>query len=149
MLGPSWMDPIVSFMTDVVLSSKAKKVEKVQSTSAWFCLSKDKTLYQWSFKGPYLLCLHLGDVEGRLTELHGGICRSHMGGWSLAHQAMTRGFWWPNMQRDAAKYVKKCDQCQKDSPYPPVGREPKPDLQPVALRPIGVKHRGVFSLGHW
>ena len=29
----SWMDPIVSFMTDVFLPSKAKKVEKVRRTS--------------------------------------------------------------------------------------------------------------------
>jgi len=30
-------------------------------------------------------------------------------GKSLSYREMTQGFWWPNMQRDAAEYVKKCD----------------------------------------
>ena len=34
-------------------------------------------------------------------------------GVSLAHQAMTQGFWWPKMRNDAAEYVQKCEQCQK------------------------------------
>ena len=73
------MDPIVSFITDNVLSSEAKEVEKKRRTSARFWLSKDKRLYRQSFGGPYLLCLHPRDVEGLLTELHGGICGSYGG----------------------------------------------------------------------
>ena len=26
---------------------------------------------------------------------------------------MAQGFWWSNMQQDAAEYVKKCEQCQR------------------------------------
>ena len=44
--------------------------------------------------------------------MHEGICGSHTGGSSLAHRAITQGYWRPNMQ----KYVKKCDQCQRYSP---------------------------------
>ena len=51
-----------------------------------------------------------------MAELHDGVCGSHVGGRSLAHQAMTQGFWWPQMQKDAAEYVHKCEQCQKHAP---------------------------------
>ena len=55
-------------------------------------------------------------TELLLEELHEGICRSHTGGRSLAHKAITQGYWWPNMQRKAQEYVKKCDQCQRFAP---------------------------------
>ena len=70
-------------------------------------------MYKRSFSGPYLLCVHLEASELILEELHEGICGNHTGGRSLAHRAITQGYWWPNMQREAHEYVKKCDQCQR------------------------------------
>ena len=52
-------------------------------------------------------------TESLLEELHEGICESHTGGKSLAHRAITQGYWWPNMQWEGQEYVKKCDQCQR------------------------------------
>ena len=103
------MDPIISFISYGVLPSEAKEAKKIQRISARFQLSKDKRLYRPSFGGPYLLCLHPRVVKGLLTELHEGICDSHMVGRSLVHRVMMQGFWWPNMQRDVVEYVKKCD----------------------------------------
>ena len=74
-----------------------------------------------SFSDPYLLCIHLEAVkllleELHLEKLHEGICGSHTEGRSLSHRALTQGYWWPNMQKEAQDYVKKCDQCQRFSP---------------------------------
>ena len=55
-------------------------------------------------------------TETLLEELYEGIWGSHTGGRSLAYRAITQGYWWPNMQREAQKYVKKCDQCQRFEP---------------------------------
>ena len=59
-----------------------------------------------------------------LVELHDGVCGSHVGGRSLAHRAVTQGFWWPQMQKDVAEYVRKCEQCQRHAPliHQPVGQ---------------------------
>ena len=38
------------------------------------------------------MCLHLEKVNELLAELYDGVCGSHVGGRSLAHQAMTEGF---------------------------------------------------------
>ena len=50
------------------------------------------------------------------SQVHEGIFGGHSGGRSLTHRAMTQGFWWSNMQREAIDYVKKSDQCQRHAP---------------------------------
>ena len=74
-------------------------------------------MYKQSFSGPYLLCIHPEASEIILEELHKGIYGNHIGGKSLAHKAITQGYWWPNMQKEALEYMKKCDQCQRFAPY--------------------------------
>ena len=63
-----------------------------------------------------MLCVNPELTESLLEELHEGIYESHTGGRFLAHRAITQGYWWPNMQKEALKYVRKCDQCQRFSP---------------------------------
>ena len=92
---------------------KLIKYGEVRRKATRFWLSKNQKLYKRSFSGPYLLCVHPDMIESLLEELHEGICGSHIGGRSLAHRATTQGYWWPNMQREAQEYVKKCDHCQQ------------------------------------
>ena len=112
---PSWLDPYVAFLSDGSLPVDGKDAEEVRRTSSLFWLFKDKKLYRRSFEGPYLLCLHLSTTK-LSSKLHKGVCGRHLGGRSLAHRVMTQGTWWPNMQRETAEYVKKCDQCQRHAP---------------------------------
>ena len=81
-----------------------------------YWVSEEGSLYRWSFTGPYLLCVHPEMVKSFLFEIHEGICRSHTGGRSLAHRAISQGYWWPYMQADAVKYVRECDKCQRFAP---------------------------------
>ncbi|XP_065634205.1 uncharacterized protein LOC136069515 [Quercus suber] len=110
-VGPSWMDPITRFLKDDVLPEEKSEAEKIRRSALRFWLSEDHKLYRRSYSGPYLLCVHLEATELLLEELHEGICGSHKGGKSLSHRAVTQGYWWPGMQKDALDYVKKCDQC--------------------------------------
>ena len=110
-LGPSWMDPIVLFLKEEVLLENKSEADKMRRKAPWFWLSEDQKLYKRSFFGPYLLCIHPKTVELLLEELHEGICESHTGGRSLSHRALTQGYWWLNMQKEAQDYMKKYDQC--------------------------------------
>lgn len=112
-LGPSWMDPIILFLRDWTLPADKKEAHKVRVKSEQFWLSPSGALYKKSFTGPYLKCVHLSSVEAFLYEIHEGICGSHIGGRSLAYRAISQGYWWPCMQADAQKYVRKCEKCQK------------------------------------
>ena len=73
-------------------------------------------MYKHSYSGPYLLCIHLEASKLLLEELHEGICGSYTKGRSLSHRAITQGYWWLGMQKEALEYVKKCDQCQRFAP---------------------------------
>ena len=100
-VGPSWMDPIILFLREDVLSEDKSKVNKVRRKAPRFWLSEDQKLYKRSFFGPYLLCIHPEALDLLLEELHEGICGSHTGGKSLSHRVITQGYWWPNMQKEA------------------------------------------------
>ena len=114
--GPCWMDLIINFLAEDRMPDDEKKANRVRRMAAQYWLSVDRKLYQRSFGGPYLLCLHPEKVNELLVELHDGVCSSHVGGRLLAHRAMTQGFWWPQMQKNAPKYVRKCEHCQKHAP---------------------------------
>ena len=93
------------------MPERRKEAETIKRKAMRFWLSKDSKLYRQS----YLLCVHPEIIEDLLYEIYEGICGSHIGGRSLAHRALTQGYWWPYMQKDAVTYVKKCDKCQRFS----------------------------------
>ena len=90
------MDPIIQFLGKDVLPEDKLETEKIRRKAPRFWLSEDQKLYKRSFSGPYLLCIHLKASELLLEELHEGICGSHIGGRSIAHRAIIKGYWWPN-----------------------------------------------------
>ena len=107
--GPNWMDPLILFLKNDILHEDKNEADKIRRKASRFWLSEDSKLYKRSFSGPYLLCIHPDATELILEEFYEGICGSHTGGRSLSHRAITQGYWWPSMQKEVQKYVKKCD----------------------------------------
>ena len=95
------MDYIIQFLKKDILPKERLEADKVRRKATRFWLSENQKLYKCSFSRPYLLCVHPEMTELLLEELHEGICESHIGGRSLTHRAITQGYWWPNMQREA------------------------------------------------
>ena len=110
------MDPISLFFERDILPEERSKDEKVRRKAPRFWLSEDRKLYKRSFSGPYLLCVYPEASESLLEELHEAPCGSHTGKRSLSHRAITQGYWWPGMQKEAQEYVRKCDQYQRFAP---------------------------------
>ena len=127
-VDPCWMDPYVLYLKEGILPKQRKEAEIIKRKAVRFSLSKDSKHYRRSFLGPYLLCVYPEIIEDLLYEIHEGICGSHTGGRSLAHRALTQGYWWPYMKKDDVTYVKKCDKCQRfsHSVHQPAG-----ELQPL------------------
>ena len=96
-VGPSWMDSIIQFLKKDILPEERLEADKVWRKATRFWLFENQKLYKRSFLGPYLLCVYPEMTESLLKELHKGICRSHIGGRSLAHKAITQDYWWLNM----------------------------------------------------
>ena len=57
-IGPSWLDPIIQFLSKDALPYEKLEAEKIPRKAPWFWLSEDQKLYKRSFSGPYLLCIH-------------------------------------------------------------------------------------------
>ena len=91
------MDSIIQFLREDTLPKERIEADKVRRKAIRFWLSENQKLYKRSFLGPYLLCIHPKMIESLLKELHEEICRSHTGGRSLAHRAITQDYWWLNM----------------------------------------------------
>ena len=88
-VGPSWMDPIIQFLSKDILPKDRSEAEKIRRKAPRFWLSEDQKLYKQSFSGPYLLCIHPEVSELLFEELHERIYGSHIGGRSIAHRAIT------------------------------------------------------------
>jgi hypothetical protein len=58
---------------------------------------------------------HIIDVRATTPRdgIHGGSCGSHIEARSLAGKIHRAGFYWPELHRDAARYEKTCDKCQR------------------------------------
>ena len=95
------MDPISLFLERDILPEEKSEAKKIRRKAPHFWLFEDRKLYKHSFSGPYLLCVHLEVSESLMEELHEGVCGSHTGGRSLAHRAITQGYWWSGMQKKA------------------------------------------------
>ena len=83
------MDSIIQFWKEDTLLEEKVEADKVRRKATRFWLSENQKLYKCSFSAPYLLCVHPEMTESLLEELREGICRSHTGGRSLAHRAIT------------------------------------------------------------
>uniref|UniRef100_A0A2N9IVM6 Integrase catalytic domain-containing protein n=1 Tax=Fagus sylvatica TaxID=28930 RepID=A0A2N9IVM6_FAGSY len=66
-----------------------------------------------------------------------------LGGRSLAHRAISQGYWWPYMQTDALKYVRECDKCQR---FAPMIHQPQQTISPNGLRPSRYPISGTLTL---
>ncbi|KAK3009129.1 hypothetical protein RJ639_013704 [Escallonia herrerae] len=92
---------------------------------------------------PYLKCLTPKEADYALQEVHEGICGQHLGGRNLAHKILRQGYYWPGMQRDAIKFTKRCDQCQK---FAPLTHTPAAPLS-ILTSPIPFAMWGMDILG--
>ena len=88
------------------------------------------------------MCLHPEKVDELLAKLHKRVCGGHARERSLAHRAMTQGFWWPKMRNDAAEYVRKYERCQK---HAHLIHQPAGHLNPIS---IPLAHRAMTQ-GFW
>ena len=95
------MDSISLFLEKDILPEEKSEVEKVRRKAPRFWLSEDRKLYKRFSSGHYLLCVHPEASESLLEELYKGVCGSHTGGRSMSHRAITQGYWWPGMQKEA------------------------------------------------
>ena len=97
-------------MRDSILLKDKPKARKIRLKAARYTIVR-KVLYRKSFFGPLLRCLTENEAIKVVNTIYSGVCGNHSGGISLAHKAITVGYFWPYMMKDAVKFVKRCKKC--------------------------------------
>ncbi|KAK3007473.1 hypothetical protein RJ639_013402, partial [Escallonia herrerae] len=131
------------FVVECTIPEDPQQLILSEVSDPWFLYVDDGVLYKKSFSLPYLKCLTPKEADYALQEVHEGICGQHLGGRNLAHKILRQGYFWPGMQRDAIKFTKRCDQCQK---FTPLTHTPAAPLS-ILTSPIPFAMWGMDILG--
>ncbi|XP_022895282.1 uncharacterized protein LOC111409467 [Olea europaea var. sylvestris] len=107
---PSWIDPIVDFITNGNLPENPRAARNIRSKVPRYCIING-VLFHRNLTLSYLRCLKPSESSQALEEVHEGVCRNHQGARALTFKLIRYGYYWPTMKKDAAEYVKKCDKC--------------------------------------
>ena len=86
-----WMKEIIDFLQKSILPEDKAKARKTRLKAARYALIRG-VLYRKSFSGPLLRCLTKEETVEVLNAIHSGVCGNHSGGRSLAHKAITAGY---------------------------------------------------------
>jgi len=109
-----WYADIVNYLVSGLFPPGATTHQKKR-------LSYDARFYIWD--EPYLFkqgpdkmmrrCVPESEMRQVMDGCHSSAYGGHHGGERTAHKVLQSGFFWPTLFRDAAGYVKSCDQCQR------------------------------------
>ena len=72
-----------------------------------------RKLFKRNFQGRWIVCIPTKEVNGILSDLHGGEPAGHPGRRKLWQMALHQGYYWPTMQKNAQGFAKKCQECQR------------------------------------
>ena len=120
----SWMTPITEYLLNGSLPKNSKERKKLLRKASRYIV-QDGQLYRRGFSMPLLRCVSREESKTILAEVHGGECGDHLGGQTLAKKIPRYGYFWPEINRDAADYSRKCDRCQRFAKIP---RAPSTEL---------------------
>lgn len=73
----------------------------------------DGVLFKLGHDGVLRRCVHPSEVQAILQCCHDSCCGGHFAGFVTAKKVLHSGYWWLSLFKDAAKFVKKCDPCQR------------------------------------
>lgn len=110
-----WMKEIVDFLQNSVLPEDKIKARRIRIKATIFIIVKG-VLFRKSFSGPLLRCMTKSKANEVLNTIHSRVCGNHSVGRSLAHKAITFGYFWPYMMQDEKNFAKKCEKYHKHAP---------------------------------
>jgi hypothetical protein len=122
-----WSTDVIQYLRNGSLPEEKLRARKVKMHSARYVLIGG-SLYRRGYTDPLLKCLTNSEVEYVLKEIHEGVCGNHSESRMLAHKAMRAGYYWPTMNKDSVKLVRKCDKCQR---FARVMKQPPEKLSPI------------------
>jgi len=144
--GDTWMTPYRRYLADGILPAEPEEGKKIKRNAARYTLVEG-ILFRHGFTHPILTCVSGNECTRIMAELHEGICRSHVGGRSLASKVVRAGFYWPTVREDCVRHAQRCKQCQRHADWhkaPP--EELRSIYSPWPFHTWGIDILGPFPL---
>jgi len=109
-----WYKHIFKYLRDNFMDATLDKREQIRMKrlATKYIIIGD-ILYEISFNGILLRCIHDEEIGAALEHAHGGACEGHFNGRSVYGKLIRMGYWWLTMEHDCCEHVKKCEQCQR------------------------------------
>jgi len=70
-------------------------------------------LFRRGYSRPLLNCINLHQVDYIIRNLHEGICEYHSESSTIIARVLRVYYFWPTIEANCTKYIKKCVPCQK------------------------------------
>ncbi|GJX06713.1 reverse transcriptase domain-containing protein [Tanacetum coccineum] len=125
---PTWMDPIISYLTTGTLPNDPTKARKIRIKAPQYWLKQD-VFYRKGYLTSWLRCVGPEQASYVLREAHFGSCGAHAGARSIAQKVARLGYYWPTMYQDATKIVETYHKCQR---HAPTIRQPQCELTRIS-----------------
>ena len=109
-----WLIEMHQFLSTGVPPENMDRDERkrVAVRSRHFYLVGD-TLYHKGADGIWRRTVRSDEKETILREAYGGIAGGHYAGEATTLKIWQSGLWWPTTLKDAVRYSKECDLCQR------------------------------------
>jgi len=144
--GDTWMTPYRRYIADGILPVEPEEDKKIKRNSARYTLV-DGALFRHEFTHLILTCVSGDECMRIMSELHEGICGSHVGERSLASKVVHAGFYWPTVREDCVRYAQWCKQCQLHADWHKVPPEELRSIySPWPFHTWGIDILGPFPL---
>ena len=101
------MIPYKRYLTDEILPLEPTEARVVKKNSSRYTLV-DGNLFRHGYTHSILICVSGEKCTCIMTELHEGICGSHIGDQTLSSKSIRTGYYWPNMRKDCTRYAQRC-----------------------------------------
>ena len=131
-LTPHWADDIIHLLENGLPErpiEKARLTRLLIKTRPYQLIAGQ--LYRLGQDGLLRRCICEHEIEDALQEAHGGIAGGHFDATATARKVLQAQLWWPTLFKDAARFVKHCDECQRTKL--PI-RKDKMELTPIIAR---------------
>ena len=109
-----WYKEMWKFLIDKELPTDETQARRIKRLAPRYQIIEGD-LFKRGYSYPWLKCLNSRKAQEMIAEVHEGVCGSHQGAKTLSKRILRAGFWWPSIEEDTMKYVRKCDKCQRAS----------------------------------
>ncbi|XP_048613220.1 uncharacterized protein LOC125587118 [Brassica napus] len=110
-----WRKELIDYLAEGLLPTEKWDARRLKRRSAHYVVM-DGELHRWTATKVLLKCISGEETRLVMAETHEGAAGNHSGGRALALKVKNLGFYWPTMNADCERYVRKCDKCQRHAP---------------------------------